>query len=198
MFGRLLTKVADYPPLWDTARRIIEANHRAERHTIRLEFADISGSVLDVPCGTGIFSPLFDQLSYTGLDATKRYVEHARRKHPDKHFLVGDALGLPFDSGRFDGVLVVGFLHHLDDSQVDVALAEVRRVLRPGGRFVLIEDCPTRKRWNLAGRLLQSLDAGGRIRSVDWYQEVLSRSFRLLRRSPLRAGLWDYEVYVLD
>jgi hypothetical protein len=41
------------------------------------------------------------------------------------------------------------------------------------------------------------LDAGGRIRPTEWYRRVLDEEFSIVRDYPLRAGLWDYSVFVL-
>ena len=197
MVKQLLDRVAAYPPFWNFARRIIEANHGAEKAAIRRELGDVQGPVLDVPCGTGIFSPLFLNAYYTGIDASDVYVSYARRKYRDKRFEVMDALAMDLADDSFAAVLVVGFLHHLDESDVRRTLAEVRRVLRPGGRFLLIEDCPTRSRWNFGGRVLQSMDAGGRIRPAQWYANALREHFEIDLEYPLRAGLWDYSAFVL-
>jgi hypothetical protein len=41
------------------------------------------------------------------------------------------------------------------------------------------------------------IDAGGRIRPTEWYRRALSVDFEVLHDYPLRAGLWDYSVFVL-
>lgn len=196
MLKRLLLKIVDYPPILDLVRRIIEANFREEREVIRQEFDSFSGSVLDVPCGTGIFAPLFTDAQYTGVDLGEKYILRARRRFPTKRFLVGDARDLPFPDASFDNILVIGFLHHLTDGEVDRALSEMQRVLKTGGTLLLIEDCPTRSRLNVPGCFLQSLDAGGRIRSTEYYEKVLRGKFVIEKSYPMRAGLWDYSVFV--
>jgi SAM-dependent methyltransferase len=198
MFRRLLLRAADWPPLWDAARRVIEADFRSHKKVIARELAEREGAVLDIPCGTGMFSPLFPDSAYTGTDLNARYVARARKNFPSKKFETGDALALPYADGAFQSVLVIGFLHHLPDDAVPRAVSELRRVLSPAGRLLLIEDCPTRSRWNLPGKVLQSLDTGDRIRGREWYEPLLRRQFRLLRSYALLAGVWDYVVYVLE
>lgn len=165
---------------------------------IRRELGSLNGSVLDLPCGTGIFSTLFEDWRYTGVDLDERYLAHAQRKFPSKRFLRMDALALQFPDASFDAVLVVGFLHHLTEQEVQQALREMHRVLKREGTCLLIEDCPVRSRWNIFGRFLQSLDVGGRIRSTAYYAAALEQEgFRIVRSYPVRAGLWDYSVFVL-
>ena len=60
-------------------------------------------------------------------------VVEARRRHPAIEFREGDAEALPFDDGRFDAVVMNFGMLHL--AHPDTAIAEARRVLRPGGRY---------------------------------------------------------------
>lgn len=98
--------------------------------------------VLDVGCGQGI-----DVCEYalagatvTGIDLTPRHVELARQ-HLDElglegTIVEGDAEALPFPDSTFDRVSSNGVLHHTPD--LPRALAEIHRVLRPGGRATVI------------------------------------------------------------
>lgn len=73
--------------------------------------------------------------SLTGVDMTERAVEHTKRRLDvyglSAHVQVADAESLPFPDDSFDIVYSWGVLHHTPDTPR--ALAEVRRVLRPGG-----------------------------------------------------------------
>ena len=197
LLRRLLLRAAGFPPLWDAARRLIEANFRSHKKVIARELATTGGAVLDIPCGTGMFSPLFPDSEYTGADLDQSYIARARRQFPRKTFEVRDALDLSYTDGSFAALLVIGFLHHLSDEAVPCALSELRRVLAHDGTLLLIEDCPTRSRWNLPGKILQSMDAGDRIRGPEWYEPVLGRDFDVARSYPMTSGVWDYFVYVL-
>ena len=194
----LLHRIIDYPPILDLMRRIIEANFRAEKKVIARELGSNPGSLLDLPCGTGLFSPLFPDSDYTGVDLGEKYVQRAQKKFLSKKFLVGDALNLAFPDAHFDAVLTIGFLHHLDEADIVRSLSEIHRVLKPGGKFLLIEDCPTRSKWNFLGRFLQSQDAGGRIRPMAYYEQVLLPKFTLEKSYPMRAGVWDYGIFLLQ
>jgi SAM-dependent methyltransferase len=99
-------------------------------------------AVLDVGCGQGI-----DLVQYamaganaTGVDLTPRHVQLARA-HVESYGLLatvveGDAENLPFASGSFDQISSNGVLHHTPD--MDRALREIRRALRPGGEARII------------------------------------------------------------
>jgi SAM-dependent methyltransferase len=105
-------------------------------------FLDFSGfadgeRVLDAGCGTGSLTfPLAERArvrSILGLDFSSAYIEHAKRRNRDPRieFRVGDVCELPFEDATFDRVLSLLVLHFVP--QTDRAVAELRRVTRPGG-----------------------------------------------------------------
>ena len=70
------------------------------------------------------------------VDSSLRMVELARARGVDAR--VGDAQDLPFADGEFDCTVAAWMLYHVED--LDRALSELRRVLRPGGRFVAVTN----------------------------------------------------------
>lgn len=100
-------------------------------------------SVLDVGCGTGeLLAAVLGRWPKTvcaGLDLSQRMLEKAREKLGARAELAqGDAAELPFGEGRFDAVVCTDSFHHYPEPER--VLAEVRRVLQPGGVF-LLADC---------------------------------------------------------
>ena len=91
--------------------------------------------ILDIACGPGPVSSLATMrgAQVTGIDFSAAMVAEARRRNPGISFEQADAESLPFADGSFDAV-VCGFGVHHFASPVR-ALAEARRVLRPGGQF---------------------------------------------------------------
>jgi SAM-dependent methyltransferase len=93
--------------------------------------------VLDVGSGQGIDVIRFARAGarVTGIDLTPRHVELARAHlaalELDGTVVEADATALPFPDGSFDAVSSNGVLHHVPE--IDDALREIRRVLRPGG-----------------------------------------------------------------
>ncbi len=97
-------------------------------------------SVVDVACGTGIIARLAAERvgprgSVAGLDVDPDMVEVARSTSGDIDWRVADAGDMPFDDDTFDVVLCQMGLMFMEDRPG--ALAEMRRVLAPGGRLVL-------------------------------------------------------------
>ena len=89
-------------------------------------------AVLDVGCGAGRFCRMAADRGarVSGLDATPAFVEIARERIPDGDFRVGDMEGLPWVDDSFD--LVTGFNSFFIAADMVNALAEARRVARPG------------------------------------------------------------------
>jgi ubiquinone/menaquinone biosynthesis C-methylase UbiE len=94
--------------------------------------------ILDAGCGSGaLFAALRDRgASVTGIDKSSGMLKMARRRLGDDADLQVAELGrpLPFPDGTFDDVTASLVLHYLEDW--GPALAELRRVLRPGGRLI--------------------------------------------------------------
>lgn len=95
------------------------------------------GCVLDAGCGDGAIGAALDGDTVVGFDISPRCARRACER--GVRALVADALGsLPFPDAAFDTVYCVDVLHHLD-RQWERVLGELDRVLRPGGRMVIVE-----------------------------------------------------------
>lgn len=98
-------------------------------------------SVLDLCCGQGTMSAVLSQRGFrvTGLDISASMLAIARRQAPQVDFQEGDAQNLPFHDASFDAVVSNMGIMHLPDQPR--ALAEARRVLRPGGILAITAWC---------------------------------------------------------
>ena len=105
-------------------------------------FLEFAGSgpgerVLDVGCGTGHLAAALGSVpgagEVHGVDFSPAYIGHARTSHPESHFdfRVGDACALDYADASFDRVLAMLLLHFV--TAPAKAVAEMRRVARPGG-----------------------------------------------------------------
>jgi demethylmenaquinone methyltransferase/2-methoxy-6-polyprenyl-1,4-benzoquinol methylase len=121
-------------------------HRRWKRDAVRLALDGLPRPVrvLDLCCGTGDMSFLAAEMGaapVVGADFTLPMLEVARRRavadarRPD--FVAADALQLPFADGRFDAITVGYGLRNVADPRA--ALAEMRRVLAPGGRAVVLD-----------------------------------------------------------
>ena len=96
------------------------------------------GVVLDVGCGPGHLTAYLHSLDVdaTGIDLVPEFIAHARTAYPDSRFEVGSMHRLAIPDQSVAGVLAWYSLIHLPPDDLDGALAELRRVLAPGGTLV--------------------------------------------------------------
>ena len=132
---------------------------RAEQQLLG-QFHGLDGgtTVLEVGCGEGAnlttLRALGAAFRYTGFDCFRAKVDFCRERHRDGRFLVADArLPFPFRDGAYDRVLIRDILHHLAEPDRAHVLRESMRVLRPGGRLLIVEGNAS----NLIGRVFAML-----------------------------------------
>jgi SAM-dependent methyltransferase len=112
-------------------------------------------SVLDVGCGTGVFLPGLAATvgpggRVVGLDHSAAFLADARKRLTEAslsdqvELVEGDAHHLPFADGTFDAAHCERVLMHLEDPAL--AISEMKRVVRPGGRVLLAEVYPAAAR----------------------------------------------------
>jgi ubiquinone/menaquinone biosynthesis C-methylase UbiE len=104
--------------------------------------SQVGGDVLEIAIGTGRNLPFYGrEVLLTGIELSPAMLDIARQRARELgrtvDLRVGDAQSLPFDDERFDAVVVTLALCSIPDDAK--AVAEVKRVLRAGGRFVLLE-----------------------------------------------------------
>jgi demethylmenaquinone methyltransferase/2-methoxy-6-polyprenyl-1,4-benzoquinol methylase len=127
-------------PVYDAMNRVMTAglDQRWRRATVRAVVKP-GDRVLDAACGTGDLAIIAAThgANVTGLDFSEQMLVRARRKAPDIEWLRGDLLELPFPDDSFDAVTVGFGIRNVDDLQRGIA--ELRRVLKPGGRLAILE-----------------------------------------------------------
>jgi demethylmenaquinone methyltransferase/2-methoxy-6-polyprenyl-1,4-benzoquinol methylase len=128
-------------PVYDVMNRVMTAglDVRWRRRAARAAVRD-GDRVLDAACGTGDLA-LADLAAgagrVTGLDFSEQMLVRARRKSAEVEWMQGDMLALPFADATFDAATVGFGVRNVAD--LELALRELRRVLRPGGRLAILE-----------------------------------------------------------
>jgi demethylmenaquinone methyltransferase / 2-methoxy-6-polyprenyl-1,4-benzoquinol methylase len=128
-------------PVYDVMNRVMTVglDQRWRRLTVR-EVVAPGNRVLDGCCGTGdlaVAARKAGAAEVVGLDFSEPMLERARRKDPSVEWIQGDLLALPFEDASFDAATVGFGVRNVSD--LDRGLAELRRVLRPGGRVGILE-----------------------------------------------------------
>lgn len=147
----MFDRIAGVYDLMNTAMTAGLHHRWRERAADRAELGPMDAA-LDVCCGTGdlalaLARRVGDEGSVTGCDFSEPMLEVARRKASAHaagvRFEPADALRLPYEEGSFDAVTVGFGARNLAD--LERGLAEMRRVLRPGGRLVVLEITQPRR-----------------------------------------------------
>lgn len=206
---RLVGWLSARPTLWNIFRRVFELNFREEKRVIGRELMPAAyrinregrkPRVLDLGCGTGELAPSFLRAgyNYVGIDIEPERMEYARKTHRPGRFHVMDASALKYPDGYFDQILVTGVLHHLPDQDVRAIVREMKRVLRPEGRALVMEDIALRGSLNLLGAFVHLADAGAYIRRPSQYAPLFKPYFNFRDTYPVRCGVCDYQAFVLE
>ncbi len=135
---------------WDKIAGDFETGQARQRVAAHLLPRDLV--VADLGCGQGYFADTF--LGHCSrlicVDRSRPMLEEARKSlrsgiGTDLQFVLGEVYRLPLCENSVDGVVVGMVLHHL--AEMDSALNEIRRVVRPGGSIVVVELAPHREDW---------------------------------------------------
>jgi len=134
---RLFDRIA---PVYDAMNRVMTAGLDRSWRRLAVEAVVQPGDrVLDACCGTGDLALAAEREGgyVTGLDFSPAMLERARRKSSTIAWVEGDMLALPFEDGAFDAATVGFGVRNVAD--LEQAVRELRRVLRPGGRLAILE-----------------------------------------------------------
>ena len=142
-------------PLYDWLAPLMTlgSEHRLHRQVVARLALDRPAAVLDVGCGTGALTrQIYDALPadaprrVCGVDAAEAMIDVAHHKagnRPGLEFAAALAEELPYPDASFDRVLSTFFFHHLNFDLKVRSLAEIWRVLRPGGQAAILDvDVP--------------------------------------------------------
>ncbi|MGG5818208.1 class I SAM-dependent methyltransferase [Falsiroseomonas sp. HW251] len=154
--------------------------------------------MLDVGCGTADILRYLPRVDYVGFEPNPDYVAAARAAH--------GAAGT-FHAGFFDAAaaaalapvdlaLVGAVLHHMDDAQATELFALLRRVVKPGGRVVTIDNVYAPGQ-NPVAKLLIGLDRGRHVRAPEAYAALAAPHFGSVTGEVVHQAWPPYTFWIM-
>ena len=154
--------------------------------------------VLDIGCGTADILRQLPPVVYVGFEPNADYVAAARAKHGDAgefhagYFGEAEAASL----APVDLAIVSAVLHHLDEAEGRHLFALLRRVVKPGGRVVSIDNVYAPGQ-NSVAKLLIGLDRGMHVRSPEGYAALATSHFETVTGEVVHQAWPPYTYWVM-
>jgi SAM-dependent methyltransferase len=194
--ANLTEALLKHPDLYLMSQRMLGVD-RARRECVASLEAQPGARILDIGCGPAYYiDRLPAGVSYVGFDTDPSYIAWAKANRGDRGEFFCDVYNEQrrLELGSFDGVLMMGLLHHLDDAEAEEALSLASLSLKPGGRLLTLDTCYD-DRLTGVETWMAHRDRGEYVRSTETFRQLGSRHFadvdgRLLSRSRLPMRLW--------
>ncbi|HXM05083.1 MAG TPA: class I SAM-dependent methyltransferase [Chthoniobacterales bacterium] len=184
-----------HPNVPDWYNRIIDRlQHGALLRALDIAKLDVGSQVLDIGCGTGRWLRRYEGLGYrpTGIDLTAGMLSLARKNRTRSPLVGGESCRLPFKDASFDAVSDITVIQHQLPASQPRSIAEMLRVLKPGGRLILIELIRGKGNhiFPLSPRNWINLVTSAGATLVDWFGQefmLMDRAFVTLARLLVRG-----------
>lgn len=181
------------PPQWYIAgRNWIEGDYEVEIKMLANALQGVGEPVLDIGCGSGEIAPNRLGLCITGLDLDTSLMHYARSRGYES-LVCGHTAALPYRDNSLGGAILCKLGHHLNNRDLRRAVAETLRVLRPGGRMVILDPWPGSAATTLAHRIITRLEIGAFHRTLE---QTLAQihGFDILSTKNFRKKSYDFYI----
>ena len=143
----------------------------------------VGARILEIGCGPGTIVPYLPPSDYLGFDLSSRYIELAKKRFPQAHFVCQRVSQFSLaEEENFDAALALGIVHHLNDAEAGQLFQIGFDALKPGGKLVTVDPVWTNDQ-SPAARWLLARDRGEYVRNQTEYVNIASRVFANVRAS---------------
>ncbi len=191
-----LYRLLSSPLLYSLSQKIMSATTFRKKIVEKL-IKRKNSYILDIGCGPAEILENLKEVHYYGFDVNKNYINFAKKKYKDK----GIFRCTKFNSKKidkkikFDYILLLGLLHHLDDKQSSFLISEIKKVLKKNGVLLTLDNIYI-KNQNIIAKKLIDLDRGKNVRSKSQYINILNKNFKHIKSRIYNQKFIPYTWYV--
>jgi SAM-dependent methyltransferase len=194
-----LRSILSLPRVYDLLQHIFGARSGRRMLVDRFIRPQPGDRVLDIGCGPAKVLALMPDVRYVGYDPNPRYIQHARTSFGTRgsfvlgRFTAQDAAKYePFDIG-----LLIGVLHHLDDSEATDLVGHLRAAIRPGGRLVTLDNVFIENQNPFARKIIE-WDRGKNVRHASEYRALAAPHFTAIQTTLWHRRFPPYTLFVME
>ena len=175
-----IRSVLSHPLIYSALQSLMGAHKFRQKFVANYIKPSSEMSVLDIGCGPAEVLAYLPKVDYCGFDISQQYIEKARNNFSSegkffcKIFEDSDLEVLP----KFDVILAIGLLHHLDDEEAVKLIELASKALKPGGKFLTVDPCYESGQ-NFIARFLINNDRGQNVRNKEEYLNLVNGRFNL-------------------
>jgi SAM-dependent methyltransferase len=154
-------------------------------------------NILDIGCGPAEILKDIKNVYYYGFDVNKNYIEHAKKKYKynAKFFCKNFSAKSINKKIKFDYVLLLGLLHHLNDKELILLLKEIKKVLKKNGSLLTLDNVYVNNQ-NFIAKKLIDLDRGENVRTKKEYLDLLKKHFKNVKSKIYHQTFIPYTWFV--
>jgi len=155
--------------------------------------------VLDIGCGPAEILDSLPKIQYYGFDINPIFINSAKKKYEGrgkfycKKFTNKDIKNLP----KFDHVLLLGILHHLNDEEINQLMRNVKKVLKKNGNIITLDNIFVDNQ-NFIAKFLIEMDKGENVRSKKGYLNILKSHFKKINSKIYHQKFIPYTWFITN
>lgn len=188
------------PSIYNSLQYLMGASKNRSYFVKQYIRPSVGSHILDIGCGTAdILYYLPADIDYWGIDISSQYINAAKKKFGSKRQFVCGTLDqdkinkMP----KFDLVLIIGALHHMDDAMVINVLNLSSNALHKKGRLVTIDPCFS-KCQNPIARVFIDWDRGQNVRNKDGYLALAKTVFQSVEGTLKHQAWIPYTHWIMQ